>query len=98
MLVAALTAVSTFLNPNEKAQAHHLAGAKFNNLRNQARIYREIDLHANTDIKELTASLKQLTAEKSDLNQSSLQIPPRSFKRARIGIESGEATYRMDEK
>jgi hypothetical protein len=68
MLVAALAAVSTFLNPDEKAQAHHLAGAKFNDLRTRARIFREIDLQSDVDIKELTASLKQLADEKRDLN------------------------------
>jgi hypothetical protein len=55
------------------------------------------DLQSNADIKELTASLKQLADEKSDLNQSSPQIPRRRFERARTGIEAGEATYRVDD-
>lgn len=30
VIVAALTAVSTFLNPSERAQRHYIAGTKFN--------------------------------------------------------------------
>jgi hypothetical protein len=39
IIVAALTAVATFLNPNEKANAHQNVGNKYNALRNKVRNY-----------------------------------------------------------
>jgi len=40
---AALSAISTFLNPNAKAQAHANAGNRYNAVRNQARVFYQID-------------------------------------------------------
>jgi hypothetical protein len=96
IVVAALSAVSTFLNPNERAQSHHQAGAKHNSVRNRARVLREIDLPAGQPVAEMVASLKALAQERDELNLSSPQIPRMAFKRARAGVEGGEAQYEVD--
>src|SRR5438477_7931952 len=44
VIVAALSAVTTFLNPNARADRHHTAGSRFNTIRNEARLFREVEL------------------------------------------------------
>jgi hypothetical protein len=96
--VAALTALSTFLNPSKRAQQHQSAGAAFNEVRSGARILREIDLEAGKDDRSIAESLKQLAARRDELNKASPGIPRWAFERARRGIGAGEASYAVDER
>lgn len=96
ILVAALAAVSTFLNPNEKANVHLNAGNDYNSLRNKARIFHEIEIETS-NLPALSKKLKELNNERDDLNRNSPQIPNRAFQKARKGIEEGEAHYAADE-
>jgi hypothetical protein len=96
-IVAALTAVATFLNPSGKSNTHHLAGTRFSALKNQARILREIDLlRADSELSALVASVKELAKRRDELNEASPQPPRWAFKRARRAIEAGEAEYQVD--
>lgn len=95
--VAALTALSTFLNPSKRAQQHQAAGAAFNEVRNRARVLREIDIQAGQDEVRLAESLKQLGAHRDELNKASPGIPRWAFERARRGIGAGEASYAVDD-
>jgi len=95
ILVAALSAVSTFVNPNEKAAIHHSAGNRYNSLKNRARIFSEIDVGIESD-ESLLAKLRTLSAERDELNEKSPQIPKWAFRRARQGIEDGEAQNKVD--
>lgn len=96
VLVAALSAVSTFLNPAEKGHAHHLAGTRFTGLRSQARLLREVRALTAATADELASHLNDLVAAKDDLNEKSPIIPRPAFERARKGIEAGEAAYAVD--
>jgi hypothetical protein len=96
ILVSVLAAVNTFLNPNERANAHLNAGNRFNSLRNRARIFCEIDSLSQMEEKELVQHLKELSSERDELNQGSPQISRSAFKRARKRIEGGEANYIAD--
>lgn len=96
IIVTALTAVTTFLNPNERANSHLNAGNKYNSLRNKARIFCEIDTCGDDSDYEFIKQLKDLAKQRDDLNQNSPQIPKWAFKRARKGIEEGEANYTVD--
>lgn len=98
IIVVALTAVTTFLNPNEKTNFHQNAGSKYNSLRNEARVFREIDSCGEASDQELTRQLKELAKQRDKLNQSSPQIPRWAYERARKGIEEGEAKYKVDER
>ena len=98
IVVTALTAVTTFLNPNEKANSHRNAGNKYNSLRNKARVFFEIDCCGGSSYEELIKQLKELVKQRDGLNQNSPQIPIRAYKKARKGIEEGEADYKVDEK
>ncbi|PIR85045.1 hypothetical protein COU15_02625 [Candidatus Kaiserbacteria bacterium CG10_big_fil_rev_8_21_14_0_10_45_20] len=95
ILVAALSAVSTFINPNENAAIHHNAGNRYNSLKNRARIFSEIDVDVESD-EDLLVKLRTLSAERDELNEKSPQIPKWAFRKARQGIEDGEAQYKVD--
>ena len=97
IIVAALTAVTTFLNPNERANSHLNAGNKYDSLRNKARIFCEIDTCIDGLAEDFIKQLKNLANQRDDLNQNSTQIPTSAFKRARKGIEDGEADYKIGE-
>ena len=97
IIAAALASVMTFVNPSERAAAHHATGTKFNSLRNRARIYREIDLPGPLSLGEKTEQLRTLSQERDDANETSPQITRRAFQRAREGIEAGEARHAIDE-
>ena len=98
IIVTALTAVTTFLNPNEKANSYRNAGNKYNSLRNKARIFCEINSYGENSDQEITKQLKELAKQRDELSQNSPQIPRWAYKKARKGIEEGEADYKVDEK
>ena len=98
-VVAALSALSTFLNPSGTGNRHHAAGTKYQALRNQSRIFRELDLvDPSASYEFLAKRLKDLADQRDTLNESSPQTSQKMFERARRGIEAGEAAYAVDRK
>lgn len=95
IIVAGLTAVIIFINPDEKAFIHRKAGNRYNALRNDTRIFYDIEL-SGVDDKIAIEDLKKLNDRRSKLNSESHQIPKWAFKKARKGIEEGEAKYKVD--
>jgi hypothetical protein len=96
ILVAALSAVSTFLNPSDKAHTYHSVGNRYNGLRARARFLREISSRSGATSEEQAAELKSILTDKDELSKESPIIPRSAFERARKGIEAGEATYVAD--
>jgi hypothetical protein len=96
LLVAATSALMTFLNPKDHANAHVRAGNLYGGLRNDARIFHTIQSQI-TAPSELAKALLELNSRRNTLNSDSPRIPRGAFERARTGIESGEATYAADE-
>jgi hypothetical protein len=96
ILVAALSAVSTFLNPSEKAHTYHSVGNRYNGLRARARFLREISSRSGATSEEQATELKSILTDKDELSKESPIIPRSAFERARKGIEAGEATYVAD--
>lgn len=96
IIAAALASLGTFLNPAEKKATHHNAGTKFNALRSKARRLKNIDLESDDAIDKLRMRVEELSEERDSLNETSPQIPKRAFKKARRGIEEGEASYTAD--
>lgn len=93
----ALTAILTFLKPNEHTSTHQQAGARYNTLRNQVRFFKEIDIGSGANPQILTRKLRKLSEQRNKLNEVSPGIPRPAFESARRGIESGEAQYRIDQ-
>ena len=91
-----LTGLMTFLKPNERAALHRAAAGQFLALRNDARLFREVELLQAERLNELPERLKALSAARNELNQKSPSIPRSAFVAARKGIEEGEATHKID--
>jgi hypothetical protein len=96
LLVAALSAVTTFINPNEKAISHSKSGNLYNALKNDTRIFREIDFTHLSET-EIRAMLHKLNDRRNDLNIKSPAIPTWAFLLAKHGIKDGEAEYQVDQ-
>lgn len=97
LVVAVLSSLTTFLNPNERAGTHSTAGNNYNALRNKTRIFWTIDCwreHAGDEM--LTERLKDLSDEVNKLNQSHPQIPGWAYKIGKTRILAGEGTHMVD--
>ena len=95
VLTSAISAISTFTSPSQRATEHRSAGNRYNSLRNRARFFSGIEAGSEEYEKSLE-KLRCLCIERDDLNSRSLQIPRWAFNRARKGVEEGEAKYEID--
>lgn len=91
-----LTSLVTFLKPFERSSQHKSLGDQFLSLRNDARVFGEIEVLATQDVAALTKTLKALSARRNDLNKGSPAIPRCAFKQAQAGIEAGESLHQVD--
>ena len=96
ILVAALSSVMTFLNPNEKASAYLTAGNNYDSLMNKTRIFWSIDCWREESDQVLTEKVRYLSEQKDRLNQGSPQIPRWAYKLAKNDIEAGGGDYKVD--
>lgn len=96
VIVAVLSAVMTFLNPNEKSSTHLNAGNSYDALQNEVRMFRTIDCWREDSEQILTERLKNYSNHKDRLNQVSPQIPWWAYQIANRGIKSGEGSYEVD--
>jgi len=98
LIVTALTAVATFLNPNQIATTHQNFGNQYDALKNQARIFCNIRSATETAEQDLVRQLDELNMQRTKLNQEAPAISDRAYKKAKRGIERGQADYKMDVK
>lgn len=98
MAAAVLSALMTFLKPNDRATQHKNVGNQYLALRNDARIYSQIELLENTDDAKKSEKLKRLALRRNELNAAALPTPRRAFERTRQGIAQGETAYKVDKK
>lgn len=96
LVVAVLSAIMTFLNPNKKVAAHFSSGNAYDALMNKVRIFRVTDCWGRESDHVLTERLKSYSERKSHLNGTSPQIPRWAYKRAKKGIQDGEAAFGVD--
>lgn len=97
IIVAALSALMTFLNPNAKASAHVNAGNNYDALMNKVRIFRCIECWRDESEQVLTQRLISFSEQKDKLNQSAPQPLWFAYRKAKKGIEAGEGDYRVDQ-
>ncbi len=96
IIVAVLTGVVTFLNPNERAAGHFMAANKYDALMNRVRIFWSIDCWNDATDQVLTSQLLDYSAQKDALNQNCAQIPEGAYRLAKKGITNGEGSYSVD--
>lgn len=94
----ALTAVLTFLKPSERSTAHTTSGNQYLRLRNETRIFREIELQQTVDESELTDKFKQLSQRRDDLNDGAPITSDGDYSKAKAGIEDGQTEYKAEKK
>jgi hypothetical protein len=92
-----LTGLMTFLKPTELAATHKTAADQYLVLRNDARVFREVDLIQIDDTGTLSDMLKALSQRRNELNQGSPIVPRAAFEKARKGIMEGETNYKADQ-
>lgn len=97
LIVAGLTALQTFLDPNRRATSHFDAGNSYDAVQNAVRIFRTIECWQDNSPRALTEKLKEFMAEKDRLNRHCPPIPTWAYRRAKKGIDAGEGSYRVDE-
>ena len=85
IIVAGLSAVSTFLNPNEAVSTHRAAGSSYDLLMSRERIFRSIDCWRE-EFERLTERLKHFSEEKDDLNRKCPQNGPWGYHKAKRAI------------
>lgn len=96
LLSTALTTVLTFLKPSERAEMHKSVGGQFHALRNQTRIFREIELTDGLDEPTAKKRLLDLARLRDELNMASPGIPRGDYEKAKRDIDSGRSRYQVD--
>jgi len=98
VVVAVLTALMTFLKPSERSSKHKNSGDQYLALRNDARVFRTVKLEFACDAQAAIDGLDEFTKRRNEMNQASPAVAPRDFRKARLGIASGESTHQVDAK
>ena len=96
MLIVVLTAVTTFLNPKERANTHQTAGNNYDSLLSRVRIFWTVDCWRENPEELLAGKLKDFAEQRDRLNRDCPQPPKWSYKIAKKSIEEGEADYMVD--
>lgn len=96
IIIAILSAIATFLNPKECSNTNSIAGNNYDSLLTRTRIFWTIDCRREESIEILADKLKELSTERDRLNRECSQPPKWAYKRAKKGIEEGEAEYKVD--
>ncbi len=96
LLSTALTTVLTFLKPSERAEMHKSAAGQYHTLRNQTRLFREIDLAEGMDEGVAKKRLLELARIRDELNAASPGIPRRDYEKAKQDIDAGGSRYQVD--
>lgn len=96
MLIVVLTAVTTFLNPKERANIHQTAGNNYDSLLSRVRIFWTVDCWRENPEELLADKLKDFAEQRDRLNRDCPQPPKWAYKIAKKGIEEGEADYIVD--
>jgi hypothetical protein len=91
------TASHGFLRPGERAEEHALKGNRFIALRNDARLFLELDLRTTMAADKLSNQIRDLRKRYADLNETPpLHIPRQDYEAAKQSIEAGESSYEND--
>lgn len=97
LLSTALTTVLTFLKPSERAEMHRSVAGQYHKLRNQTRIFREIELADGLGEADARRRLFEFASQRDDLNATAPGIPRCDYEKAKQDIDGGRSRYQVDE-
>ncbi len=97
LLATACSTVRVFFKTEDLTQSHGLKGNQYLSLRNEARIFKDLDLLAAVSAEELQARLKDLWQRYNALNElPPLRYSRNSYEGAKRNIAAGEQDYEND--
>lgn len=70
-----LTIILTFLNPSKRSETHKIASRQYLALRNQTRLFRELEIEEYKDLSTVKKRFLELAASRDEINQNSPSIP-----------------------
>ena len=87
MVVAALTAIATFLGPADRASSHRTSSASFNDIRRRANLLRDVDAVLaeegdKTQVQGLIDEIRALTTKLTETEQSAQTLSNSARKQA----------------
>lgn len=92
----ALTTILTFLKPSERAELHKASAGQYHMLRNQTRLFREIELGDGMEVAATKARLLELAKMRDKLNAASPGVPRCDYEKAKKDIDAGRSRYQVD--
>jgi hypothetical protein len=96
-VAAALTAaLHTFIGAPERAARRQRSGTAYTQLRNEARIFLNVDL-PNLSPTEAREGLRVLASRRDELNRENVPVPDWLFKRAQQKINRGDLLHEIDQ-
>ncbi|MEK0157853.1 SLATT domain-containing protein [Pseudoalteromonas piscicida] len=95
-LATALITCVTFLKPSEKSDSHKNAGNLYQSLRNQTRLFRELELVEKLPDEEAKKRLVALANRRDELNASMPSVPRKAYEKAKQDIDDGRSEYKVD--
>lgn len=90
-LATIITAILTFIKPEEKANQHSKSGCEFNALKSNVRMFKDIEVNQTDDTDALATKLRTLSDERNKLNKESLPLSYLGYILAKIGIKKEES-------
>jgi hypothetical protein len=97
LLAAVLTATRGFFRPDELSEEHGLKGTRYIGLRNEARLFREVEMRGDATFTDLALRLRELRERYNALSETPpRRIPRWAYERAKKGIAGGESSYEND--
>lgn len=95
IVVAILSALATYLNPNAKSNTCKKVANSYSKLKKEMRIFCEIELR-NMNDDDAKRKIKEFATKHNKLIEETPNIPQWARKKAKKGIEQGEADYKVD--
>ena len=96
-VLTCLTAINTALNPSKRAGHHKSAAGEYNNLKNDVRLFREIELiEVTLSENDLKEKIKVFSDRRNQLNISSPTIPRWAYEKTQSDDNNGFSQYAID--
>lgn len=95
MIAAVLTALLTFLKPHERSEQHRKAGNALLSILKESRLFQEAKLGILPE-EQAVEAVEGFVRRQNEANESAPMFNEADRLKARSGIESGEASHRID--
>lgn len=95
-IVAVLAALQTFLKPSDRSVRNMSAGNQLQAVNNEARMLRTIFIRDDADENVAREKCRELSNRRNLINSLAPPFSTGDYKKAKLGIQNGEATHAVD--